>query len=65
MEELLNNLEKLRIEIKDVYEDGFKPTEDDKYTYSKMNDMLDDCIEVVKSHYSELRNMVIGKERMS
>ena len=55
MEELLNNLEKLRIEIKDVYENGFKPTNDDKYTYSKMNDMLDDCIEVVKKYYSELR----------
>ena len=55
MEELINKLEELRIEIKDIYPNGFKPTEDDKYTYSKMNDMLDECIEVVKNYYSELR----------
>jgi len=52
MEELINKLEELRIEIRDIYPDGFKPTEDDKYTYSKMNDMLDECIEVVKNYYS-------------
>lgn len=55
MEELINELEKLRIEIKDNYLNGFKLTEDDKYTYSKMNDMLDECIEVVKNYYSQLR----------